>query len=243
MPQTVLRGDARVDRNSIDGFTIATIPSTSDRAVKISNLRLNVNEPEFKRKRQVYIDRMGQMVGREWSWKTADEQELASRLQAERRSGAGEGAAEECETGGNTALIGIRSGIQAQGSSRTLEGFGFGKYGGWRGKHSSRPGISARPTMARIGGSSTLTASHCSVPGWTASARLRQCELREWNICPNCPHRRKDTEMHGRAGNGFQLRGCQSDSCIRCGLASGLGVAHRVSAAALWLQHDWQLVR
>ena len=84
MLQTVLRGDARVDRNSIDGFTIATIPSTSDRSVKISNLRLNVNEPEFKRKRQVYIDRMGQMVGREWSWKTADEQELASRLQAER---------------------------------------------------------------------------------------------------------------------------------------------------------------
>lgn len=134
--QTVLRGDARVDRNSIDGFTIATIPSTLDRSVKISNLRLSVNEPEFKRKRQVYIDWMGQMVGREWSWKTADEQELAIRLQAERAEAgaAGEGAAEECETGGNTALLGIRSGIQAQGSSRTLEGFGFGKYGGWRGK-------------------------------------------------------------------------------------------------------------
>ena len=54
------------------------------------------------------------MVGREWSWKTADEQELASRLQAERAEAgaAGEGAAEECETGGNTALIGIRSGFK-----------------------------------------------------------------------------------------------------------------------------------
>lgn len=129
--QTVLRGDARVDRHSINAFSIATIPSTTDRSVKISNLRLNVNEPEFKRERLDYIDHLGQMAGREWVGKTFDEQELACRLRAERSEAA---AAEEDAAEGKSALLGKQAETQAQESSLTLEDLGYSKYGGWRGK-------------------------------------------------------------------------------------------------------------
>jgi hypothetical protein len=132
--QTVLRGDARVDRSAIVGFSIATIPSTTDRSVKIADLRLSPVEPEFIRKPQVYIDQLGQMARRQWPGKTADERELISRLRSERAkataAGDREARAREAEDG-KAALFGKKAGTLE--GSRTEEGTGFGRYGGWRG--------------------------------------------------------------------------------------------------------------
>jgi len=83
--QMVLRGDARVDRNRIVRFSLATIPSSTNRSVDISGLSLSRTEPDFAYEFHLYIDELGQLKDRAWPGKTANAQQLTERLSAERR--------------------------------------------------------------------------------------------------------------------------------------------------------------
>ncbi|CAM3272373.1 Glycoside hydrolase family 42 N-terminal domain-containing protein [Paenibacillus lactis] len=134
--QTVLRGDARVDRAGITGFSIGTIPSTSDRSVEVASLRLSQQEPEFKREPQAYVDRLGQITGRKWPWKTEDEQELAGYLRAERAEAAitksGDVASVNPAGQGGPFEANEAPAIGSSDSGSGF-GFGFGRYGGWKG--------------------------------------------------------------------------------------------------------------
>ncbi|WP_144027146.1 beta-galactosidase [Paenibacillus sp. FSL R7-0273] len=108
--QTVLRGGARVDRDQITGFSIATIPSAAERSADILGLCLSKEEPAFDYIYQPYVDELGQLKGREWPGKTADAAELVSRLRAERQR-----ATEWAETAGADYSAGSLS-----------------RYGGWK---------------------------------------------------------------------------------------------------------------
>lgn len=103
--QTVLRGDAGIDRERIAGFSIATIPSTTSRSVEISGLSLSANEPDFTYEYHPYVDQLGQLKGRKWHGMTADEEEMADRLHLERKLAA----------------------------AADFSGNGLGRYGGWKG--------------------------------------------------------------------------------------------------------------
>ncbi|MEK5238762.1 beta-galactosidase [Paenibacillus sp. FSL L8-0470] len=103
--QTVLRGDARVDRKRIAGFSIATIPSTTSRSVEISGLSLSGAEPDFTYDYHPYIDGLGQLKGRDWQGKTANQAELSERLHLERQLAA----------------------------AADFSASGLGRYGGWKG--------------------------------------------------------------------------------------------------------------
>jgi len=130
--QTVLRGDARVDRARIACFSIGTIPSTSDRSVEIAGLRLSRQEPEFKREPRAYVDRMGQIKGRKWPGKTEDERELADCLRAERADAVKtmSGDVASANPTGQGEPFEAKE-VPAIGSSSSSGG--FGRYGGWKG--------------------------------------------------------------------------------------------------------------
>jgi hypothetical protein len=83
--QTVLRGDAQVDRGKVIGFSISTIPSTTDRSVEIRNIRLSKTEPIPDYKADPYIDELGQLRNRDWQGKTKHSKALVDGLQAERK--------------------------------------------------------------------------------------------------------------------------------------------------------------
>ncbi|OMD76541.1 MULTISPECIES: beta-galactosidase [Paenibacillus] len=83
--QTVLRGDAGIDRKHITRFSIATLPSTTSRAVQISGLALSLTEPVFEYEQQPYIDDLGQLKGRDWPGKTVDAEAMTDRLRTERK--------------------------------------------------------------------------------------------------------------------------------------------------------------
>jgi hypothetical protein len=68
--QSVLRGDAAVDRGRIVSLTISTIPSVSPRRFSLSNLQLRQFAPEFQYDYTPYIDKLGQLAGKDWLGKT-----------------------------------------------------------------------------------------------------------------------------------------------------------------------------
>lgn len=81
--QSVLRGDAFVDRDGIAGLSIATIPSVGPRSVELNELSLRMEPPPFRYEATPYIDELGQLLGMEWDGKTAGADELAKELQEE----------------------------------------------------------------------------------------------------------------------------------------------------------------
>lgn len=83
--QTVLRGDARVDRTGITRFRVSTIPSVKERHMSIRGLCLSRSEPDFDYVHQPYVDELGQLKGRGWPGKTANAAELKVRLEEERQ--------------------------------------------------------------------------------------------------------------------------------------------------------------
>lgn len=106
--QTVLRGDARVDRKRITRFRISTIPSTTDRKAELQGLTLSRTPPKPDYEHHAYVDEMGQYQALEWPGKTKDAQELAAYLQG------------EWETAAKAEAEGKEEG-------------NFSSYGGWRG--------------------------------------------------------------------------------------------------------------
>jgi hypothetical protein len=83
--QSVLRGDAFVDRGRISGLTIATIPSVGPRSVELSKLSLRMEPPSFQYEAKPYIDELGQLLGKEWDGKTASPEALVAGLNEELR--------------------------------------------------------------------------------------------------------------------------------------------------------------
>ncbi|WP_249899838.1 beta-galactosidase [Paenibacillus sp. PK3_47] len=83
--QTVLRGDAQVDRTRIVRFSVSTIPSVTERSAVIEGLCLSLSEPDFKYAHDPYVDELGQLKGRDWPGKTADAAALTAKLQEERQ--------------------------------------------------------------------------------------------------------------------------------------------------------------
>jgi len=81
--QSVLRGDAFVDRNRIARFSISTIASISYRSMEISELSLCRSEPSFHYESTSYIDVLGQLAGKDWEGKTLNSDELVRSLKAE----------------------------------------------------------------------------------------------------------------------------------------------------------------
>ncbi|MNC12767.1 Beta-galactosidase [compost metagenome] len=81
--QSVLRGDAFVDRSRIGGFSICTIPSVAPRRFEVLGLRLTHSEPEFTYEPHPYVDELGQLAWQEWADKTRSAEEMASALNGE----------------------------------------------------------------------------------------------------------------------------------------------------------------
>lgn len=81
--QSVLRGDAFVDRNRIAGFSISTIASVSDRSLVITGLSLRQAVPAFQYEPAPYIDELGQLAGKDWPGKTNGSDELVDSLRRE----------------------------------------------------------------------------------------------------------------------------------------------------------------
>ncbi|TYP73362.1 beta-galactosidase [Paenibacillus methanolicus] len=81
--QSVLRGDAFVDRETIRAFRISTIPSTTARTVLIANLALSETEPQFDYEAAPYVDELGQLIGRQWDGRIKGPKELRAAWQAE----------------------------------------------------------------------------------------------------------------------------------------------------------------
>lgn len=103
--QSVLRGDAFVDRSQIDGLSISTIPSVSTRRFEVSGLRLTKLEPEFEYESKPYIDELGQLSWKDWPGKTLSAKEMVSELKWELKQ--------------------ERKALNEAGSE-------FGPYGGWK---------------------------------------------------------------------------------------------------------------
>lgn len=81
--QSVLRGDAFVDRKTIKQFEIATIPSTVPRSFDISNIVLSNSELDFTYSPTTYIDQLGQLAWKNWDGKIDNQNELAWALNEE----------------------------------------------------------------------------------------------------------------------------------------------------------------
>ncbi|MHA6529927.1 beta-galactosidase [Paenibacillus sp. BAC0078] len=90
--QSLLRGDSFVDRSRIEGLSVCTIPSVTDRRFEVSGLRLTREEPEFKYTPSQYIDELGQLSWKEWQGKTKSAEEMIAALNEElARARQGEG--------------------------------------------------------------------------------------------------------------------------------------------------------
>ena len=83
--QSVLRGDAFVDRGAIAGFGISTIPSREPREARIGKLELRRDEPEFARERKLCVDELGQWIGKEWRGRIESPERLAEEWDAEEK--------------------------------------------------------------------------------------------------------------------------------------------------------------
>lgn len=103
--QTVLRGDSSMDRTKIESFSLSTIPSTGKRTFEVSHMALSKNVPEFTYHHSPSVDKLGQMLGREWKTRTASEEEMKARTIEELQS---------------------YEALQADQA-------GFSSYGGWKG--------------------------------------------------------------------------------------------------------------
>ncbi|XEC92902.1 hypothetical protein AB6A23_16090 [Paenibacillus tarimensis] len=83
--QSVIRGDAFVDRKHITTFCISTIPSVVPRSVTISGLSLTGSEPEFNYPHQPYVDELGQLSGKDWVGKMTSSEAMERALREELR--------------------------------------------------------------------------------------------------------------------------------------------------------------
>lgn len=109
--QSVLRGDAFVDRNRIVRFSVETISSVTSRSLDIFGIVLSHSVPTFHYEQFPYIDEFGQWAGKDWAGKTKTSSELIRSLREEwRRS--------------------------KEGDVRTE----YGRYGGWKGLRFSATG-------------------------------------------------------------------------------------------------------
>lgn len=81
--QSVLRGDAFVDRASIKQFAVATVPSITARSFEISKLALSESVPSFNYAYTPYVDQLGQLSWKSWEGKLRDREELAAALHDE----------------------------------------------------------------------------------------------------------------------------------------------------------------
>ncbi|KAB8125677.1 hypothetical protein F9U64_22085 [Gracilibacillus oryzae] len=78
--QTVLRGDAHIDLESIQTVYIETPSSQNGRSFSLSNMELLTHEPNFKKEKIVYVDEMGQNNFREWPEKIRDTEQLTASI-------------------------------------------------------------------------------------------------------------------------------------------------------------------
>ncbi|WP_199620880.1 beta-galactosidase [Paenibacillus alkalitolerans] len=83
--QSVLRGDAYVDRNRITRFTVSTIASVTSRRLVISGLSLRQSVPQFQYESKAYVDALGQLAWKDWIGKTSGSEELIRSLRDEWR--------------------------------------------------------------------------------------------------------------------------------------------------------------
>ncbi|WP_337098415.1 beta-galactosidase [Paenibacillus sp. YIM B09110] len=81
--QSVLRGDAFVDRSRIVRFALSTIPSVTPRKVEISGLTLRQAVEPIAYEPSPYIDELGQLLGKEWEGKMQSEEQLIRALREE----------------------------------------------------------------------------------------------------------------------------------------------------------------
>lgn len=102
--QSVMRGDAHVDRSSINRMTIATIPSITDRRIEFAGLSLTRSIPLFDYDPMPYINELGQLASKDWIGKMEDPQQMVRKLTEER------------------LLAGV---ADSRGSE-------YGRYGGWK---------------------------------------------------------------------------------------------------------------
>jgi Beta-galactosidase len=115
--QSVLRGDAFVDRRRIKELMIATIPSVVPRSLVVSQLSLQQEPPPFRYTARPYIDELGQLSGKEWNGKTEGAAALVRELNDELQQLRGQAAptAEYGRYGGWKALR-----FEASGYFRTV---------------------------------------------------------------------------------------------------------------------------
>ncbi len=97
--QSVMRGDASVDRNRITRFSISTISSVSPRSFAISGLSLSQSMPQFHYESMPYVDVLGQLEGKEWSGKTDNPEGLERALREEWQLSQEDGAAVQSDRG------------------------------------------------------------------------------------------------------------------------------------------------
>jgi len=81
--QTVLRGNAFVERAAITRFDIATVASVAERAFTISELAVSSAVPKFSYPTVAYVDDLGQLQWKDWQGKTSSQEQLAADLQRE----------------------------------------------------------------------------------------------------------------------------------------------------------------
>ncbi|WP_187355519.1 beta-galactosidase [Paenibacillus tengchongensis] len=108
--QSVMRGDASVDRTRLSGVLISTPPSTAEREFLLTAWTLGMEEPVFEYEadecaRQPLIDSLGQWTGREWVGKTRSRAEMTARLREERAAGPCGGAGAGSGSGAMTSRV------------------------------------------------------------------------------------------------------------------------------------------
>lgn len=81
--QSVLRGDAFVDRQTLQKFEIATSPSVVARSFDISSLELHTTAPEFTYSSTIYMDELGQLAWKNWNGKMNNQEEVVQALNKE----------------------------------------------------------------------------------------------------------------------------------------------------------------
>ncbi|MCM3784556.1 hypothetical protein M3231_16355 [Neobacillus mesonae] len=81
--QSVIRGDAFVDRNCLDFISLGTTSSTKDRSLHITGLSFTRSEPIFDYDSTPYVDDLGQMLRRQWKGKTESAEDMAVSLHRE----------------------------------------------------------------------------------------------------------------------------------------------------------------
>jgi hypothetical protein len=78
--QSVLRGDRSVDRSRLQSLSISTISSVCSRQFEVSGLHVSKEVPDFTYAQYVYIDEIGQLLGKDWPGKTPSIERLSADL-------------------------------------------------------------------------------------------------------------------------------------------------------------------